>query len=317
MPKHVASEIGYPNIRDAIRGLTLFSKELTEAYKDRRYVLHTLRSLSVMDGITEEMQREMRIDVEEWMKKGEGKRGARFDAYITFPKERINIEIQRAERGDEIPRSSFYVGKSLTDIEEGLEHIPMTKHLSIWICGFDPFPREGLPYYVFTSRYKTRDGIRGGEYSFEMGNGIEYVFVNGSYDWERAKVESPLTEAEVMLRDYINDMKQSSPRNMISEDARRVLTDFKEGGSLYDKIEESFRERYATYYAKAEEIGKKEGISIGEKRGKEEGISIGEKRGRNAERIAIARNLFSTGVDIDIISISTGFTKDEVISLCK
>ena len=66
---------------------------------------------------------------------------------------------------------------------------------------------------------------------------------------------------------------------------------------MYDKIEEASKERFADDYKKAE-------------------IS-GEKRGRNAERIAIARNLFSTGVDISIISKSTGFTKDEVISLCK
>ena len=54
----------YDRIKDTIRGLTLFSEELTGAFKDKEYVLHTLKALSVLD-VTKRMEDEMRIDVEE------------------------------------------------------------------------------------------------------------------------------------------------------------------------------------------------------------------------------------------------------------
>ena len=61
----------------------------------------------------------MRIDVEEWMKKPAGKRGARLDALISFKSHRINIEIQRLKRGDEIQRASFYMAKNISEVDEG------------------------------------------------------------------------------------------------------------------------------------------------------------------------------------------------------
>ena len=44
---------------------------LYDGIKDKEYVLHTLKALSVLD-VTKEMEEEMRIDVEEWIKKPAG-----------------------------------------------------------------------------------------------------------------------------------------------------------------------------------------------------------------------------------------------------
>ena len=309
MARNDAAGISYPNIRDIIRGLTLFSDELTGVFKRKEYTIYTLKALSVLEDIPEEMEKEMRIDVQEWTEKPVGSRGARLDALVTFRRQRISIEIQRAERGDEIPRATFYASRIASDLEEGLRRIPESRTISLWICGFDPFPGEGLPYYVFTSRYKTRDGIRGTEDGFEMGNGVEYIFVNGAYDWEMAGAESPLTGAEQMLRDYVSDMRQSDPEAMVSDIARDVLSVYKEGGAMYDKIEEAFKERFADDYKKAEEIGKKEGISIG----REGGISIGEKQGK----VEMVKAMLSEGSDLDFISKVSGLSKEEILTFCK
>jgi predicted transposase/invertase (TIGR01784 family) len=53
----------------------------------------------------------------------------------------------------------------------------------------------------------------------------------------------------------------------------------------------------------------------GEARGREEGIQIGEARGREEGKIAIAKNLLRAGLSIEIISQSTGLSKEQIESL--
>lgn len=71
------------NIKDEIRDMTLFHKELTVAFRDEDLVFHTLEALSVIE-LTETMKKEMEIEVEEWIKTPLDKRGARMDILIRF-----------------------------------------------------------------------------------------------------------------------------------------------------------------------------------------------------------------------------------------
>ena len=59
---------------------------------------------------------------------------------------------------------------------------------------------------------------------------------------------------------------------------------------------------------KGKELGKEEGL----KEGKELGLKEGKELGSQQKAIEIARNLLKTGIDIEIISLSTGLTKEEI-----
>lgn len=70
------------------------------------------------------------------------------------------------------------------------------------------------------------------------------------------------------------------------------------------KIEEEYKMQYVTIW---EREAKKEGQVLGEKRG--------EKRGEEKARLETARELVRYGVDIDIISKSTGLSREEIEKL--
>ncbi len=53
-------------------------------------------------------------------------------------------------------------------------------------------------------------------------------------------------------------MEKSYPDAIASESSRRVLSEYKEGGRMYDKIELAFKERFKDDYKRAEIEGREE-----------------------------------------------------------
>ena len=60
------------------------------------------------------------------------------------------------------------------------------------------------------------------------------------------------------MRSFIADMEKSYPDAIASESSRRVLSEYKEGGRMYDKIELAFKERFKDDYKRAEIEGREE-----------------------------------------------------------
>ncbi|MCY4380993.1 MAG: hypothetical protein OXC40_05445, partial [Proteobacteria bacterium] len=67
--------------------------------------------------------------------------------------------------------------------------------------------------------------------------------------------------------------------------------------------------------AEAEKKGKRKGMKKGVQKGMQEGRQEGKQEGRQAEREAVARRMLSSGLDMTIISLSTGLTSEEVTKL--
>ena len=67
--------------------------------------------------------------------------------------------------------------------------------------------------------------------------------------------------------------------------------------------------------AEAEKKGKRKGMKKGVQKGMQEGMQNGKQEGRQAEREAVARRMLSNGLDMTIISLSTGLTSEEVTKL--
>ena len=65
------------------------------------------------------------------------------------------------------------------------------------------------------------------------------------------------------MRDFVADMGKSDPDAIVSESARRVLSEYKEGG----RIELAFKERFKDDYKRAEIEGERKGRESGLKEG--------------------------------------------------
>ena len=63
------------------------------------------------------------------------------------------------------------------------------------------------------------------------------------------------------------------------------------------------------------EKGMKQGMKQGIKKGIAEGLAQGEAKGRAEEKVEIARNLKSLGVQVEAIIKSTGLSASEIESL--
>ena len=77
----------------------------------------------------------------------------------------------------------------------------------------------------------------------------------------------------------------------------------------------TFKEQFCEEIEEAQELGRKEGEAIGEKRGRAEGEAIGEKRGERNKALQAARILVESGVSLEIISKSTGLSEEEIRGL--
>ena len=290
--KRIALLDANESIPEMIEGYSLFSNKMVCAFEDKDLMAYTLKALSVLD-VTEEMKNEMEISTEFW-RKDKKSRGSKMDVIVKFPSKKIHIEIQRVRNKDEIHRAAFYMGKLLTNIPEGDKLVEPYDLTSVWICDFDPIDGDipSLPYYHYDSTYKRHDGIYGCDGRYELGNGINYIFINCRFDWEKL---DNISEQDLMLKEFMHDMKQSDVNNILHEEVSKVLSRYKQGGDMYDKYLLELREMHLESFDRFEEKTREEG--------REEGI------------YEVAKNLLAQNVDISIIESTTHLSREQILSL--
>ena len=96
-------------------------------------------------------------------------------------------------------------------------------------------------------------------------------------------------------------MGKSDPDAIVSESARRVLSEYKEGGRMYDKIELAFKERFKDDYKRAEIEGEKRGL----------------EKGREEESRKFVSAMLGKGMSYDLISEISGLTKEQIMTIGK
>ncbi len=69
----------------------------------------------------------------------------------------IQIEIQKRDNNDTIPRALFYLGRELSNDEIGVERIAKKDVYFLFICDYDPFKNSkivsnGKPIYTFNMK---------------------------------------------------------------------------------------------------------------------------------------------------------------------
>ena len=102
-----------------------------------------------------------------------------------------------------------------------------------------------------------------------------------------------------------SDLKLLSKGDDIMEDAANKIVSLSSDPNFISELERQQIQEYARNYA----------LEKAEERGKQTGIDEGKKVGINERNIAIAINLLSENVDINIISKSTGLSVEEIEKL--
>ena len=163
----------------------------------------------------------------------------------------IQIEIQKRDNNDTIPRALSYLGRELSNEEIGVERIAKKDVYFLFICDYDPFKNSkivsnGKPIYTFSMKtlaLKVFERFKGENQ--EMDNSPNMTFINTAFPW--FTIDS-LTEEEKSMMKFSLDMKESYPNNIYSNVIRELLSHYKEGGTMYDKAAMWFEEEANRYY---------------------------------------------------------------------
>ena len=230
-----------------IAEMDLFDVPMVGVFKNKEYTAYTLSTLA---GIEIDNLDDMEITVEDFMANPEeGKRNMRMDARINLRGNiRADIEIQKFRNKDELERALYYLGGLLVDFSKGIENIPQTRSIVVFICDFDPFkgtPYEGVTRMRYTLKSEDdsdRFNTIGGEpYPFE---GVNVLIYNGKKVWSE---ENPRSDEEEAVRVYLEDMQKADPRDMKSSVAANAVSEYKGDPKIMDKtkkwVEETFKER--------------------------------------------------------------------------
>ena len=106
---------------------------------------------------------------------------------------------------------------------------------------------------------------------------------------------------KLLTLDKKEDLKLISKGDEIMEDAANKIVSLSDDQGFISELEKQQIHEYAMDYA----LGK------AEERGKQSGVQEGEKN----KQIEIAKNLLSEGIDINVISKTTGLSVDEIEKL--
>ena len=227
-------------------------------FKNKKYTAYTLLTLA---GIKVKNLDDLEIKVEDFMANPDkGKRNIRMDARINIKNSntRANVEIQRIRNGDELARALNYASFLVSDFPKGLETIPATENIVIFICAFDPF--ENTEYAGQTRmRFKLRSvddeekfhTLSGKPYPFD---GLTIMIYNGAQDWEK---NPPKSELEERIRVYLEDMRKTDPKEMTSDIAKTACLEYKGDSEVMDKTKAWIRYNFEEQFKEQEEYYEK------------------------------------------------------------
>ena len=180
------------DVLSLIESMTLFHSPMIKVVFGHRECVNEM--IDIILG------RHIHIDehhVEHYMSNIKG-REAQFDIYAKSEKMRINVEIQRKEKGANPKRGRLNLSLIDTqEIKKSSEYEEVPESYMIFICEGDYFKR-GLPIYHIHSYID--------ETEEKVGTGQEMIYVNGDYQDE-----------ETVLGRLIHDFHCIDPNEMYSE----------------------------------------------------------------------------------------------------
>lgn len=227
--------------------------------------------------------------------KAEGETGKKF-----------NIEIQISDEADYDKRALYYWGKLYTEqLQSGEDYSILSKAIGIHILNFTSIPEAKKYHNIFNIREKESNieyfkdlelhTIELKKFNEEAGNELSSLM---SRIKDRVDLWAAfLTKHEILDRSNLNGV-------LDNKSLRKAL-------GVLDVMNFTMEEReeYESHlkWLRIETNTLKKAEDKGREEGREEG-----KRG---EKLEIARNLIKAGVDVDVVSSTTGLSKKEIQDL--
>ena len=319
-------------VLDLINNLTLYSPHIIESFKNKALIREIL-SLVELPFSLPENDDELTVIVEEYRKKGilKGKekeeekakllRSQRSDVVVRLKafgglKRSIQIEIQKKDNKDTIPRALSYMGRELSNEERGDVSIGVKEVYLLWLCDYDPFENSksvkgGRPIYSFNMRSMNVKGYERFNSEGEILDNSPYLtIINTSYPWHTIE---ELTEKERRLKEFALDMNQTQPNNVSSKIIREILSYYKGSGEMYyDKAQEWFDDEADKYFAKHEGALERILMERLEAKSLEKGLIEGKKEGLEEGRLESLISLVKDGdLPLDKAIKKSGLSEEE------
>ncbi len=246
------------DIMSLIESMTLFHSPMIKVVFGHRECVN-----EIIDII---LGRHIHIDehhVEHYMSNIKG-REAQFDIYVKSEKMRINVEIQRKEKGANPKRGRLNLSLIDTqEIKKSSEYEEVPESYIVFMCEGDYF-KKGLPiYHLKLTNKETKE---------EVDIGQEMIYVNGDYQDE-----------ETVLGRLIHDFHCIDPNEMYSEVFKKWVKYYKEERKGVTEMCEICEQ--------LKEMGRIEGEVIGEKRGYANGKVEGKAEGKIEKAAQMIINL--------------------------
>jgi len=228
-------------------------------------------------------------------------------------KDYVNIEMQVTNQEAIMERMLYYWARKYTQqMKKSNDYTNLQKTIVVLIANFNIKQLNGLEFHTKWKiiEEKHRKNI--------LTNRFEMHIIG----LEKARKEKNVDNELIDWLEFIT--------NPESERIKEKMAENKELKNAYTKLKEMSEDEkmqriaewrqdaiytentlYSSGLKEGEKRGKAIGEEIGEKRGKEIGKAIGEK----SKQIEIARNMIKEKIDIELISKTTGLTKEEIEKL--
>ena len=240
----------------------------------------------------------------------------------------IDIEMQTKDYSDIMDRSVYYCSKLISEHTVKGASYKYPRVIAIWIikdhlvqdnphyhrsnpievCQCFTMPGVIDKEYVKTTNkvtiiYIYLSKFKEGLYNKDIDNWLKFIDNQDNYD----RYDDSLKKASGKLS-YLKEDKETINVLDSQEDKERD-----NAAKIANAIDEGLKKGIK----QGEKQGLKKGLKQGIKQGKEEGLKQGKEEGKKEKAKEMARILLQSGVDINIISQSSGLTIEEIQELIK
>ncbi len=246
------------------------------------------------------------VEIQKYIQFNPSNKSIRLDVYFKNSDTVYNVEMERTNRGktNTIRRARMY--SSLIDanlLDRGMEYRKLIDSYVIFLCTFDPFDKNRTIYHFESTcreekdlcedngRYNIYLNTKGtkGDISFDLEELFKYI--NGGVTAIGKETKSNLTKT---IDKYVQEFNSNDTWR------RGVM-------SIDMLIRENLEQGRAEGRAEGLAEGKAEGIA----EGRAEGIAEAEAKAKE-EKACNIRSLYSSGVNVDVISKSFNISNVEV-----
>lgn len=236
---------------------------------------------------------------------------------ITKSNKKIIIEIQLSGNIDFLKRIYYYISRNIvSEVDEKEPYYIISEVISINFVNFNmDFNDEGKPHRCFKLIDIENPNVVLDMVQMHILEVPRFKNILSNSNIEDMKKKRILSWIEFFTAKDLDNNEKSKLKE-VNKIMKKVIDRYERFTSSEDEMQvynarDAFLYGQTVMLKKEREEGIKEGIKKGIKKGMEEGV----EKGKKSEKIAIAKNLKNSGIDINIISENTGLSIEEIKNL--